>query len=257
MQTTFPRLMLDHAKQRPTAPALREKVYGIWQTTTWADLALLVRRLACGLSHAGLKRGDHVVVVGENRPRLYAAMLAVQSLGAVPVPLYQDAAAPEYAFPISNAEIGYAIVEDQEQVDKMLELREQCPLLSRIWYDDPRGLRNYNEPGLDSVDALVAAGQPLRVAEDVLADPGQRHVGQHFLALVELVEGLAGGRAVEQRAVRVNHALGVAGGAAGEEHGGHVARLAARHFVVKQPCVCDVMGLAVGDQHIQCLQTRL
>ncbi len=159
MQTTFPRLMLDHAQQRPHAAALREKVYGIWQTTTWAELSLLVRRLACGLAAAGLRRGDHVVVVGENRPRLYAAMLAAQALGAVPVPLYQDAAAPEYAFPINNAEVGFAIVEDQEQVDKMLELRPGCPTLRHIWYDDPRGLRNYSEPGLDSVDALVASGQ--------------------------------------------------------------------------------------------------
>ena len=159
VQKTFPRLMLDHAQQRPQAPALREKVYGIWQTTTWADLALLVRRLACGLAHAGVKRGDHLVIVGENRLRLYAAMLAAQSLGAVPVPLYQDAAAAEYAFPIQNAEVACAIVEDQEQVDKMLELRAQCPGLQRIWFDDPRGLRNYAEPGLDSLDALVATGQ--------------------------------------------------------------------------------------------------
>ncbi len=159
MQTTFPRLMLDHAKQRPDAPALREKVYGIWQTTTWAELAQLVRSLACGLAAAGVQRDDHLVVVGENRPRLYAALLAAQSLGAVPVPLYQDAAAPEYAFPINNADIGYAIVEDQEQVDKLLELREQCPRLKRIWFDDPRGLRNYDEPGLDSLDFLLTAGQ--------------------------------------------------------------------------------------------------
>jgi len=159
VESTFPRLMLDHAQRRPQAPALREKVYGIWQTTTWADLALLVRRLACGLAHAGLKRGDHLVVVGENRPRLYAAMLAAQTLGAVPVPLYQDAVSAEYKFPINNAEVGFAIVEDQEQVDKLLELREECPQLKRIWFDDPRGLRNYAEAGLDSLDALVAAGQ--------------------------------------------------------------------------------------------------
>jgi long-chain acyl-CoA synthetase len=157
--TTFPRLLLDHAQSRPNAPALREKVYGIWQTTTWSDLATLVRRMACGLAHAGLKRGDHLVVVGDNRPRLYAAMLAAQSLGAIPVPLYQDAVATEYTFPINNADIRFAVVEDQEQVDKMLELREHCPQLARIWFDNPRGLRNYNEPGLDSIDALVAAGQ--------------------------------------------------------------------------------------------------
>jgi long-chain acyl-CoA synthetase len=94
-----------------------------------------------------VQRGDHVVIVGENRPRLYAAMLAVQSAGGVPVPLYQDAASTEYAFPINNAEVAFAIVEDQEQVDKMLELREGCPTLKRIWFDDPRGLRT-TEPGL-------------------------------------------------------------------------------------------------------------
>lgn len=159
MQTTFPRLMLEHAKQRPAAPALREKVYGIWQTLSWAELAELVRALAGGLAAAGLQRGQHVVVVGDNRPRLYASMLATQSLGAVPIPLYQDAAATEFVFPIANAEVAFAIVEDQEQVDKLLEVREQCPALARIWYDDPRGLRNYAEPGLASLDALIEAGR--------------------------------------------------------------------------------------------------
>jgi long-chain acyl-CoA synthetase len=170
VQTTFPRLLLQHAQARPEAPALREKEYGIWQTLTWAQLALLVRRLACGLAHAGVKRGDHLVIVGENRPRLYATMLAAQALGAVPVPLYQDAVAAEYAFPINNAEVGFAVVEDQEQVDKMIELRAQCPQLSRIWYDDPRGLRNYDAPGLDSMDALVAAGASHDAANAALFD---------------------------------------------------------------------------------------
>ena len=158
MQTTFPRLMLDHAKQRPDAPALREKEYGIWQSMSWSSVAELVRRLACGLAARGVARGDHVVVVGENRPRLYASMLAIQSLGAVPVPLYQDAAVTEYAFPVNNAEVRCAIVEDQEQVDKMLELRSTCPQLDRIWYDDPRGLRNYGDDGLESLDDLIEAG---------------------------------------------------------------------------------------------------
>ena len=167
MDTTFPRLLLEHAAKRPAAPALREKEYGIWQTLTWAQLADLVRALAAGLARAGLKRGDHMVVVGANRPRLYASMLAAQSLGAVPVPLYQDAVAAEFAFPINNAEVAFAIVEDQEQVDKMLELRAQCPQLGRIWYDDVRGLRNYSEPGLESLDALVEAGRAAHAA-----DPG-------------------------------------------------------------------------------------
>jgi long-chain acyl-CoA synthetase len=156
---TFPQTMLAHAKARPDAPALREKSFGIWQTLSWGQLAQLVRHLACGLAEAGLKRGEHVVVVGENRPRLYASMLAAQSLGAIPVPLYQDAVAAEFVFPINNAEVRFAIVEDQEQVDKMLELRAQCPQLQRIWYDDARGLRNYLESGLAALDTLIEAGR--------------------------------------------------------------------------------------------------
>ena len=167
MLTTFPRLMLDHAKARPDAAALREKSYGIWQTTTWAQLATLVRHLACGLAEAGLHRDDHVVVVGDNRPRLYATMLAVQSLGGVPIPLYQDAASTEFVFPINNADVGFAVVENQEQVDKLLDIRAQCPKLGRIWFDDPRGLRKYDEPGLAAMDALVEAG-----AARAARDPG-------------------------------------------------------------------------------------
>src|SRR5574343_2024045 len=159
MQTTFPQLMMQHAAQRPGAAAMREKEYGIWQTLTWADIAHMVEHMAAGLHQAGLQRGDHMIVIGANRPRLYATMLAVQSLGAVPIPLYQDAAAPECVFPINNAEVTFAFAEDQEQVDKLLEIREQCPQLAHIFYDDPRGMRNYDEPSLAAVDELLAAGK--------------------------------------------------------------------------------------------------
>ncbi len=159
MRTTFPQLLLQHAAQRPQAPAMREKEYGIWQTLSWQALATLVAELAAGLHQAGLRRDDHMVVVGANRPRLYATMLAVQALGAVPIPLYQDAAAAECVFPINNAEVTFAFAEDQEQVDKLLEIRPQCPQLARIYFDDPRGLRNYDEPGLASLDELQARGK--------------------------------------------------------------------------------------------------
>jgi len=157
--TTFPRLLLSHATERPAAAALREKEFGIWQTLSWRALATLVRELAGGLAQAGLQRGQHLVVVGENRPRLYASMLAAQSLGAIPVPLYQDAAAAEFVFPLVNAEVVFAIVEDQEQVDKLIEVRAQCPALARIWFDDPRGLRHYAEPGLAPLDTLIDEGR--------------------------------------------------------------------------------------------------
>lgn len=159
MLTTFPQLLLQHAAERPTAPALREKEYGIWQTHSWAELVRLVEQVAAGLHLAGLQRHEHMVVIGANRPRLYATMLAAQSLGAIPVPLYQDAVAAECIFPLNNAEVRFCMVEDQEQVDKLLEIREQCPQISHIFFDDPRGLRNYAEEGLASLDALIEAGQ--------------------------------------------------------------------------------------------------
>ncbi len=159
MRTTFPQLLIDHAARRPSAAAMREKEYGIWQTTTWTEMLDLVTHLACGLHQAGLKRHEHMVVVGANRPRLYATMLAAQSLGAIPVPLYQDAVGAECVFPINNADVRFAVVEDQEQVDKMLEIREQCPQLQHVFFDDPRGLRNYDEPGLAALDELAAAGK--------------------------------------------------------------------------------------------------
>ena len=159
MQTTFPQLLLQHASERPQATAMREKEYGIWQSLTWSDLAVMVEHLACGLHQAGIQRGDHMVVVGANRPRLYATMLAAQSLGAIPVPLYQDAAAAECVFPLNNAEVRFAFAEDQEQVDKLLEIQPQCSLLTHIYFDDPRGLRSYDEPGLASLDELLAAGK--------------------------------------------------------------------------------------------------
>ena len=159
MKTTFPQMLLKHAAERPDAAALREKEYGIWQTHSWADVARLAEQVAAGLHVAGLRRGEHMVVVGANRPRLYATMLAVQSLGAIPIPLYQDAVANECVYPMNNAEVRFAVVEDQEQVDKFLEIRDRCPALSNIYFDDPRGLRKYSEEGLASFDTLLDTGK--------------------------------------------------------------------------------------------------
>ena len=159
MKTTFPRLLMQHAAQRPHESAMRDKEYGIWQITSWLEMAKAVERIACGLHQLGLLRGEHIVIVGANRSSLYATMLAVQSLGAIPVPLYQDATAAECVFPINNAEVRFALVENQEQVDKMLEIRAHCPQLKHILFDDPRGLRNYDQPGLNSLKELQAAGE--------------------------------------------------------------------------------------------------
>src|SRR5688500_18787110 len=158
---TFPKLLMHHAQARGARPAIREKDLGIWQTWTWKRFADEARALAAGLHAEGLRRGDHVALVSDNRPRLYAAMCAVQCLGGVPVPLYQDAVAEEMVFPIQNAEIALAFAEDQEQVDKLLEILPRCPTLQRIYYDDARGLRHYRQPQLRSYEELLAAGRAM------------------------------------------------------------------------------------------------
>jgi long-chain acyl-CoA synthetase len=156
---TFPKLLLHHAKVRGGRAAIREKDLGIWQTWTWKQFADEVRAIACGLAEEGFKRGDHLAIVGDNRPRLYAAMNAAQCLGGIPVPLYQDAVAGEMAFPIQNAQIAFAFAEDQEQVDKLLEILPACPMLRRVYYDDPRGMRHYSQPALESYEKLLEKGR--------------------------------------------------------------------------------------------------
>jgi long-chain acyl-CoA synthetase len=154
---TFPRLLLQHAAARGDHPATREKDLGIWQTWTWSQVAADVRALACGLAAQGFRRAMHLAIIGDNRPRLYWSMLAAQALGGVPVPMYQDAPAAEFVYVLTDAEIAYAVVEDQEQVDKMQEALPQVPTLKHIYYDDPRGLRNYE--GVTSFDRLLEIGR--------------------------------------------------------------------------------------------------
>jgi long-chain acyl-CoA synthetase len=156
---TFPKLLMRHANVRGERPAIREKDLGIWQTWTWRQYADEVRHLACGLAGHGLKRGQHLAIIGANRPRIYAAIAAAQCLGAIPVPLYQDAVAAEMMFPLRNAEVTHAIAEDQEQVDKLLEILPQCPALTNIYYDDPRGLRHYQASQLASYEELMRVGR--------------------------------------------------------------------------------------------------
>ena len=137
---------------------MREKDLGIWQAISWRRMRDEVEAIAAGLLAEGLGRGQHLALVGENRPRLYAAMIATQAVGGIPVPLYQDAVAPELVYVFRDAEITFALVEDQEQADKMLEVAQSHPLLKRIVYDDPRGLRNYRQPALLSFESLIARG---------------------------------------------------------------------------------------------------
>ncbi len=156
---TFPKLLAKNARERPERPAAREKDLGIWQTWTWSQVAGEVRALACGLAALGLKRGDKIAIIGDNRPRLYWTMSAAQALGAVPVPLYQDSVAEEMAFVLDHAEVRFAMVEDQEQVDKLLGIQADNPRIEGIVYDDDRGLRHYDQDYLHSFEDIQEKGR--------------------------------------------------------------------------------------------------
>lgn len=159
---TFPKLLLDRAVRYRDAHAAREKEFGIWQAWTWHELGEGVQDLACGLAELGFERGDKIAIIGDNRPRLYAAMCAAQALGGIPVPMYQDSVAKELQFVVDHAEVRFAIGEDQEQVDKLLEIRKQCPRLEVIIFDDTRGMRKYEQDFLHSYESVQEQGRERR-----------------------------------------------------------------------------------------------
>jgi long-chain acyl-CoA synthetase len=161
---TFPKLALQNARRLSGKVAIREKHLGIWQSYTWSQYAEQARLIALGLAALGFARGDKTAVVGDNRPALYWAMLATQALGGVAVPLYQDSIEKEMEYIVDHAEARFAIVEDQEQVDKLLHVREQCPGLEYVIYDDPGGLRHYKDSCLLSLQELQERGR--KFAED-------------------------------------------------------------------------------------------
>ena len=155
---TFPKLLALNARRFAGRHAAREKEYGIWQSWTWRELKAEIEGLACGLAALGFRRGDKLAIIGRNRPRLYGSMCAAQALGGVPVPMYQDSVAKELQFVADHAEARFAIAEDQEQVDKLLEIKDRCPSLEVIVYDDPRGMRHYDRPFLHSYASVHERG---------------------------------------------------------------------------------------------------
>jgi len=157
---TFPAVFLESVKRLGgQSVAIREKDYGIWQSYTWSQVQEQVRDFALGLAALGFNRGDRICIVGDNRPQLYWGMLAAQCLGGVPVPLYQDSIEREMEFIVGHAEARFALVEDQEQVDKFLGIKPNCPKLEHIIYKDPRGLRNYQYDCLLSFAAVQERGR--------------------------------------------------------------------------------------------------
>jgi long-chain acyl-CoA synthetase len=156
---TFPKLLLRNARLYAGRPAYRHKDLGIWQVWTWAQVLEEVRAFSVGLRELGLKRDDKVAIIGSNRPRLYWAMCAAQALGGVPVPIYSDSVAQEMAYILDHAEVTIAVVEDQEQVDKLLSIVDRLPRFALIIYDETRGLRDYDHQRLKSIADVQKLGR--------------------------------------------------------------------------------------------------
>ena len=162
---TFPQLLLQRLEHDAEQPAMREKAYGIWQTWTLGQLCEDSFALAAGLADLGFARNDTLVIIGDNRPRLYGSMIAAQALGGVPVPAYQDSVAEEIQYVVDHAEARFIIAENQEQVDKALEIREQCPRVERVLYCDPKGLRKYDPRVVMDIETVMARGRELLKAD--------------------------------------------------------------------------------------------
>jgi long-chain acyl-CoA synthetase len=189
---TFPKLVRDNARRIGGKVAIREKDFGIWQSYTWSRYFDEARLIAHGLAALGFARGDRVAIVGDNRPELYWAIMAAQALGGVPVPIYQDSVEKEMEYIVEHAEARFAVVEDQEQVDKLLSLRARCPRLTRIVYDDARGMRAYSEPGLVSMAELRELGRKFEVGHPAHVDAEVAKGGADDVAIICYTSGTTG-----------------------------------------------------------------
>jgi long-chain acyl-CoA synthetase len=156
---TIPAYLDRNASAFGDAPAYREKAFGIWQEWSWAQARTEIHEMARGLIGLGLEIGEHVAVIGRNRPELYMSMVAVQCAGAIPVPLYQDAVGEEIAYVLGHCGAKFVIAGDQEQVDKVLDVRDRLEGLRQIVYLDGRGLRKYDHAEMCSFEALRERGR--------------------------------------------------------------------------------------------------
>ncbi len=159
-EDTLPRLLKKQAaKLSHTQHALREKDYGIWQSFTWQDYYEHVKYFSLGMVSLGLKKDDKVAIIGDNRPEWIYAELSSQSVGAIPVGIYQDSILAEVSYIINLAQVKIVVAEDQEQCDKILDMLEELPSVEYIIYHDPKGMRSYNHQKLLYFPDVEVMGQ--------------------------------------------------------------------------------------------------
>lgn len=167
---TFPKLLVHNAANWPKDVCMREKDFGIWLEYTWADALREVREMALGLHALGVKRGDVVALIGKNRPQWVWAEYASHALGAMTVGIYEDVLGQEAVYLLDYTEAEVIVAEDEEQVDKLLEVADQLPKLRHIVYWDPRGMRKYHDPRLMFMDDMKARGQEVEAKDPGLFD---------------------------------------------------------------------------------------
>jgi long-chain acyl-CoA synthetase len=191
-EATLPRLLRLNAKTMASRPAMREKRRGIWQVLTWSRHWEETREFALGLAASGFVRGEKLAVIGDNRPRLYCAQLAAHCLGGVAVPVYQDSIAAELAFVLEHAEVTVVVAENQEQVDKILSLKETLPRLRLIIYDDPLGLREYHFLFLKSFQEIQRTAREFAAAHPGFIERELEKGSADDLALLCYTSGTTG-----------------------------------------------------------------
>jgi long-chain acyl-CoA synthetase len=190
---TLPKLLLKNTQRYGRRRvAMREKEYGIWRTYNWSQYLEQVRDFALGLAHLGFQRGDTLAIIGDNRPQLYWALVAAEALGGMAVPLYQDAVAAEIQYVIDHSDAKMVVAEDQEQVDKILEIKDKLPKVAYVIYDDPKGMRHYARPFLLSFTEVQERGRGFRHAHPGYFDEAVRKGQGEDLAIINYTSGTTG-----------------------------------------------------------------
>ena len=189
---TFPKLLVRNARTIGKRVAMREKEYGIWQSFTWAAYHEHVRDFSLGLVALGVKPGDKVAIIGDNRPEWVFTEIAAQAAGAASVGLYQDSNVTEVAFVIDHCDASIVVAEDQEQVDKILDMLEKLPKVRHVVYTDPRGLRKYDHPALIAFEAVEEKGRALGKEAPALFEVNVRRTTPDDVAIVCYTSGTTG-----------------------------------------------------------------
>jgi len=158
---TLPKLLLNNAENFGSEIAIREKTFGLWVSQTWAEYNENAKRIAAGLSSIGIKKGDVVAIIGDNRPDWVAGQIAVHALGAVSIGLYRDLMEDELAYLINYSEAKAVLAEDEEQVDKFLNIQKKTKSLKKVIFEDPRGMRKYEDKSLLQLEHLREKGDAL------------------------------------------------------------------------------------------------